>query len=72
MNWSGSDTRISLLQDPDRFPVIFIRIKKAYSILGENVLNYELSFRAEEIWKGTHYDSKEFRMNRSGSDPLGG
>lgn len=38
--------------DPDRSHVTFIRIKEAYDILVEYGMNYELSFRAEDIRKG--------------------
>jgi len=56
--------------DPDLSHVMFIRIKEAYIILVEYGMNYELSFRAEDIRKGTEYDSREFWMNRFGDDPI--
>jgi len=58
--------------DPDRSHTTFIRIKEAYDILVEYGMNYELSFLAEDIRKGTGYDSQEFWMNRFGEDPIWG
>jgi DnaJ-class molecular chaperone len=52
--------------------ITFIRIKEAYDILVEYGTNYELSFRAEDICKGTDYDSQEFWMSRFGDDPIWG
>jgi len=58
--------------DPDCSHVTFIRIKEAYDLLVDYGMNYELSFRAEDIRKGTDYDSKEFWMSRFGDDPIWG
>ncbi|MGA2914371.1 MAG: J domain-containing protein [Methanoregula sp.] len=52
--------------------VTFIRIKEAYDILVEYGMNYELSFRAEDIREGTDYNSREFWMSRFGDDPIWG
>jgi hypothetical protein len=51
---------------------VFIRIKEVYDILGEYGMNYDLSFRVENIQKGTDYDSGEFRMIYCGDDPIWG
>ncbi|GAB6286574.1 MAG: hypothetical protein STSR0009_27750 [Methanoregula sp.] len=51
---------------------VFIRINKVYDILGEYGMNYDLSFRVEDIQKGTDYDSGEFRMIHCGDDPIWG
>ena len=56
--------------DPDLSHITFIRIKDAYNILVEYGMNYELSFRAEDIRKGTDFDSREFWMSRFGDDPI--
>ena len=58
--------------DPQLSHVTFIRIKEAYDILVNYGVNYEMSFRAEDIRKGTDYDSQEFWMNRFGDDPIWG
>jgi hypothetical protein len=58
--------------DPARSHDRFIRIKEAYDILVEYGMNYELSFRAEDIRKGTDYDSQEFWMAHFGDDPIWG
>ena len=58
--------------DPAHSHDRFIRIKEAYDILVEYGMNYELSFRAEDIRKGTDYDSREFWMARFGDDPIWG
>ncbi|MCX6696250.1 MAG: J domain-containing protein [Methanoregula sp.] len=58
--------------DSDLSHVTFIRIKEAYDILVEYGMNYELSFRAEDIRKGTEYDFREFWMSRFGDDPIWG
>ena len=58
--------------DPDLSHVTFIRIKEAYDILVDYGMNYELSFRAEDIRKGNGYDSREFWMARFGDDPIWG
>jgi hypothetical protein len=58
--------------DPDLSHTMFIRIKEAYDILVEFGMNVELSFRAEDIRKGTDYDSREFWMTRFGDDPIWG
>ena len=58
--------------DPDCSHVTFIRIKEAYDLLVDYGMNYELSFRAEDIRKGTDYDSKEFWMTHFGDDPIWG
>jgi DnaJ-class molecular chaperone len=58
--------------DPDRSHVTFIRIKEAYDLLVDYGMNYELSFRAEDIRNGTDYDSREFWMSRFGDDPIWG
>jgi len=58
--------------DPDLSHTTFIRIKEAYDILVEYGMNYELSFRAEDIRKGTDYDSREFWMAHFGDDPIWG
>ncbi|MDO8874104.1 MAG: J domain-containing protein [Methanoregula sp.] len=58
--------------DPHLSHVTFIRIKEAYDILVEYGTNYELSFRAEDIRKGTDYDSQGFWMSRFGDDPIWG
>jgi DnaJ-class molecular chaperone len=50
----------------------FIRIKEAHDILTDYCMNYEISFRPEDIRKGTGYDSKEFWMSRFGNDPIWG
>jgi len=49
----------------------FIRIMEAYDILVNYCMNYEISFKQEDIRKGTDYDdSKEFWMSRFGDDPI--
>jgi len=58
--------------DPDLSHTTFIRIKEAYDILIEYGMNYEMSFRAEDIRKGTDYDSREFWMAHFGDDPIWG
>jgi DnaJ-class molecular chaperone len=58
--------------DPDLSHITFIRIKEAYDILVEYGMNYELSFDAEDIRKGTEHDSREFWMSRFGDDPIWG
>jgi len=58
--------------DPDLSHTSFIRIKEAYDILIEYGMNYELSFRAEDIRKGTDYDSWKFWMAHFGDDPIWG
>jgi len=58
--------------DPDLSHATFIRIKEAYDILVKYGVNYELSFQAEDIRKGTDYNSREFWMNRFGDDPIWG
>ncbi len=58
--------------DPDLSHETFIRIREAYDILVEYSMNYEISFLAEDIRKGTDYDSREFWMNRFGDDPIWG
>lgn len=58
--------------DPDLSHTTFIRIKDAYDILMEYDMNYELSFRAEDIRKGSDYDSREFWMAHFGDDPIWG
>jgi DnaJ-class molecular chaperone len=56
--------------DPDLSHITFIRIKDAYNILVEYGMNYELSFLAEDIRKGTDFDSREFWMSRFGDAPI--
>jgi len=56
--------------DPDLSHVMFIRIREAYDILVGYGMNYEISFLAEDIRKGTHYDSREFWISRFGDDPI--
>jgi hypothetical protein len=58
--------------DPDLSHATFIRLKEAYDILIDYGMNYELSFRAEDIRAGTDYDSREFWMTRFGDDPIWG
>ena len=58
--------------NPDQSHVTFIRIKEAYDILVKYGINYELSFRDEDVRKGTDYDSREFWMNLFGDDPIWG
>ncbi len=58
--------------DPGLSHDTFIRIKDAYDILVDYCLNYEISFRPEDIRKGTGYDSREFWMSRFGEDPIWG
>lgn len=58
--------------DPDLSHETFIRIKEAYEILVEYGMNYEVSFRAEDIRTGTDYDSREFWMAHFGDDPIWG
>lgn len=58
--------------DPDLPHTTSIRIKEAYDILVEYGTNYELSFRPENIRKGTDYDSLDFSMAHFGGDPVGG
>ncbi len=56
--------------DPNLSHIMLIRIKEAYVILVEYGMNYELSFKAEDIRKGSEYDSKEFWMSHFGDDPI--
>jgi hypothetical protein len=56
--------------DPDLSHVTFIRIKEAYDILVEYCMNFELSFRAEDVRTGTDYEPREFWMTHFGNDPL--
>ena len=58
--------------DPVLSHTMFIRIKEAYDILIEYGMNYELSFRAEDIRESNNYDSREFWMSRFGDDPIWG
>jgi hypothetical protein len=58
--------------DPDLSHTTFIRIKEAYDILVNYGMNFELSFRAEDITTGTDYNSREFWMSRFGDDPIWG
>ena len=58
--------------DPALSHETFIRIKEAYDILVEYGMNYELSFRVEDICKGTDYDSQKFWMAHFGDDPIWG
>jgi len=58
--------------DPALSHDTFIRIKEAYDILTDYCMNYELSFRKEDIRHGTGCDSKEFWMNHFGDDPIWG
>jgi hypothetical protein len=58
--------------DPDYSHVTFIRIKEAYDLLVDYGMNYEISFRIEDLRKGTDYDSKEFWMAHFGDDPIWG
>jgi len=71
-NWPKSGPRMSRGYDPDRSHDRFTRIKEVYDILVEYGMNFELSFRAEDIRKGTDYDSREFWMNLFGDDPIWG
>ena len=48
----------------------FIRIRQAYEILVEYCIHYEISFRPEDIRKGSEYDSREFWMSHFGDDPI--
>ena len=58
--------------DPELSHTTFIRIKEAYDILVNYGMNFELSFRAEDIKTGTDYNSREFWMSRFGDDPIWG
>jgi len=58
--------------DPALSHDTFIRIKEAYDILTDYCMNYEISFRKEDIRHGTGYDSKEFWMSHFGDDPIWG
>jgi hypothetical protein len=58
--------------DPEISHNTFIRIKEAYDILVNYCMNFEISFRAEDIRQGTDYDSHEFWMSRFGNDPIWG
>ena len=58
--------------DSDLSHATFIRIKEAYDILVEYGMNYELSFRPEDIRNSTDYDSGEFWMEHFGDDPIWG
>ncbi len=58
--------------DPGFSHDTFIRIKEAYGVLVDYCMNFEISFRNEEIRKGAGYDSKEFWMSRFGDDPIWG
>lgn len=58
--------------DPELSHITCIRIKETDEILIEYGMNYELSFREEDIRKGTDYDSREFWMPHFGDDPLWG
>jgi hypothetical protein len=51
---------------------MFIRIKDAYDTLVEYGMNYKFSFQAEDIRKGTDYESGEFWRNHFGDDPIWG
>ena len=48
----------------------FIRIRQAYEILVDYCMNYEISFRPEDILKGSGYDAREFWMTHFGDDPI--
>jgi len=58
--------------DPELSHITFIRIKEAYDILVNYGMNFELSFRPEDIREGTNYNSREFWMSRFGNDPIWG
>ncbi len=58
--------------DPDISHDTFIRIKEAYDILLKYGMNYELSFREEDIRKSTDYDLREFWIAHFGDDPIWG
>jgi DnaJ-class molecular chaperone len=58
--------------DSDLSHETFIRITEAYEILTDYGMNYELSFREEDIRPGTGYDSRKFWMSRFGNDPIWG
>jgi hypothetical protein len=57
---------------PDQSHEMFIRIKEAYDILVNYCINYQISFRPEDIRKGSGYDSREFWMEHFGDDPIWG
>lgn len=59
-------------QEPDVAHERFIRIREAYCLLEEYCMNYELSFRPEDIRAETKCDSREFWMDRFGDDPIWG
>ena len=50
----------------------FIRIREAYEILIEYCMNFEISFRPEDIRRAPDYDSREFWRSRFGDDPIWG
>lgn len=56
--------------DPRVAHETFIQIRQAYEILVEYCMNYEISFRPEDIRKGSEYDSREFWMSHFGDDPI--
>jgi len=58
--------------DPTLSHDMFIRIREAYNILTDYCMNYEISFRKEDIRNGSGYDSKEFWMSHFGDDPIWG
>jgi len=58
--------------DPELSHIMFIRIKEAYDILVEYSMNYELSFREEDIRNGTDNSSREYWMSHFGDDPIWG
>jgi len=58
--------------DPNLSHVTFIQIKEAYDILVDYGVNYELSFRPDDIREGKDYNTHEFWLNRFGDDPIWG
>ena len=62
----------TLEHDPRLSHETFIRIREAYKILVDYCMDYEISFRPQDIRKGTGYDSREYWMSRFGDDPIWG
>jgi DnaJ domain len=58
--------------DPEISHITFIRMREAYDILVDYCMNFEISFKPEDIQRGTDYDSREFWMSRFGDDPIWG
>lgn len=58
--------------EPEDAHITMIRINEAYATLIEYCMNYEFSFRPEDIKKTSANDPLESWMERYGDDPIWG